>query len=196
MNYIDFHTHRPAPEGVIALVQDVQTQGVHPWDATPEALSFSPSDEAILIGECGLDRLCNTPYDVQREVFLHHIRLSETRRTPLLIHCVRALDEVVRLRREEHATQAWIYHGFRGKPQQLHTLLRAGFYVSFGERFNAESLRQCPLDRLLLETDTSACSIQQVYARAAEVLNMSLEALQEQMQQNATALFPEKFVGS
>lgn len=189
MKYIDFHTHHPAREGCFALQQDVLTQGVHPWNATLESLAFVPLRDVWAIGESGLDKLCSTPMDVQQIVFLHQVALSEELAVPLLIHCVKAIDEVVTLRKRTGAKQPWIFHGFRGKPQQLRTLLDAGFFVSFGPYFNTESLCLCPLDRMLLETDDADLDIVLHYRRVAEFRGITEAQLLEQMWSNAHRLF-------
>lgn len=189
MNYIDFHTHHPAAEGCIALLQGVQTQGVHPWNAQRSDVSFIPDKSVWAVGECGLDKLCQTAWDVQQQVFLRHVEVSEQLSVPLLIHCVKSLDEMVAFRRSLRPTQPWIFHGFRGKPQQLRTLLNADFYVSFGARYNEKSIRLCPLDRLLLETDDALIEIAQHYQRVAALRDISETQLVQQMHVNARCLF-------
>ena len=91
--------------------------------------------------------------EVQESVFSEQVALSEQVGKPLIIHCVKALDRLLLLRKELKPKQQWMLHGFRGKPQQLRSLLDAGFFVSFGFQHNEESLRICPIDRRLLETD-------------------------------------------
>lgn len=194
MNFINFHTHQASSTEAISLVQDVNTWGIHPYDVTPQRIEEMDNQQheiqnALLIGECGLDRRCNVPYALQTEAFLQQIRLSEQLYKPLLIHCVGALNDILRLRKEQHATQPWIYHGFRGKPQQLQSLVKAGFYVSFGPRFNAESLRLCPMERLLVETDEATCSIGEVYALIATSRGVPLHELVKQMHRNYATLF-------
>ena len=134
------------------------------------------------MGECGLDRLCATPYDLQLAAFKAQIALSEELQSPLILHCVRALDDVLRLKRG--TTQPWIWHGFRGKPQQLQQLLDHGFYISFGFRHNVDSLRQCPSDRLFFETDDLPAPIVPLYAIAAQLRNTTPEVLCEQVWKN------------
>lgn len=141
----------------------------------------------LLIGECGLDRLCTTPYAIQRAAFEAQIALSEQWCRPLVLHCVRALDDVLQLKRK--TIQPWIWHGFRGKPEQLRQLLNRGFYVSFGFRFNEESLRSCPLNRLFLETDDEPRPVHELYHTVASLLGITEEHLIEQLWINVHSLF-------
>lgn len=182
MTYIDFHTHHPSREGETVLQDGVHTWGAHPWDLVFPPLEQLPA--ALAIGECGLDRLCSTPYAAQLEAFRRQIRLSEEYGKPLILHCVKAVDDVLRCRREEHASQPWVFHAFRGKPAQMQQLIAAGMYLSFGFRFNEASLLACPADRMLLETDEDSRPVRLLYEQVARLRNVTVEALQSQMQQN------------
>ena len=127
--------------------------------------------------------------NIQEQVFLQQIRLGEEQKKPLVIHCVKAFDRLLRLRRELRPTMPWMLHGFRGKPQQLRSLLDAGFFVSFGFRHNEESLRLCPLERLLLETDDDTRHISILYNNVATIRGISLAILCEAMAKNYVAFF-------
>lgn len=185
IRYFDLHTHRmTSAEDVFALVQNVHTQGIHPADIREDSvIDLQPG--ALAVGECGLDRLCGVAMDVQERIFRQQIALSEAHHLPLILHCVKALDDVLRLRRTLRPSAPWVFHGFRGKPQQLNSLIASGCYVSFGPKYNPESLCACPMERLFLETDDSGCAISDVYASAAECLRIPLPVLQQQLLQNA-----------
>ncbi|MCF0196723.1 MAG: TatD family hydrolase [Bacteroidaceae bacterium] len=187
MTFCDFHTHHATTGKNIALVQDVHTQGVHPWRVKEENLNFCPSPDAIFIGECGLDKLHDN-IELQKKVFTRHIELSETMRRPLLIHCTRAWEELVLIAKTTRRTQPWIIHGFRGKPQLMHKLLSHNFYISFGMNFNEESLRACPLDHMLLETDDAPVSIESIYKKASKIKQISMEELCQHMLENYMTL--------
>lgn len=192
---LNLHTHRPCPEGE----QTVPSFGLHPWRVAADwesllAQAVSPivADVAesqpspFFIGECGLDRLCDAPYALQLQAFEAQIDLSERLAKPLILHCVRSMDDVVRLHR--HATQPWVWHGFRGKPEQLRQLIREGFYLSFGWLYNPESLKACPPDRLFLETDDGPEAIAALYQQAAIVRGTTVEALAAQTWHNLQTL--------
>ena len=83
-----------------------------------------------------------------------------------------------------------MFHGFRGKPQQLRSLLDAGFFVSFGFLHNEESLRICPIDRLLLETDDDEVHpIDEIYNNVARERGLEVTNLAETMAENYRAFF-------
>ena len=87
-------------------------------------------------------------------------------------------------------TQAQKPQAQGGKPQQLRSLLDAGFYVSFGFCHNDESLRACPADRLLLETDDDRQHpIAALYRIVAEKRGLTVAALCQSMAENYRTFF-------
>lgn len=188
---IDFHAHHASLAGERVIQDGADTLGRHPWHL--EKVHPSSGEDwgrFLAVGESGLDRLCNTPYDLQLQVFREEVLLSEQLRKPLFLHCVRAIDDVLRIRRELHARQPVIWHGYRGNALQLQQLLPHAFYFSFGTKFNTEALLVCPLDRLLLETDDDTLHpLSDLYAQVAQLRAVSLEALVRQMHHNFHTLF-------
>ena len=189
--YLNIHTHTPTHAGE----QTFPSFGLHPWHLTDDWQSELSAIEAQMsapcfVGECGLDRLCSTPYPLQLAAFAAQIQLSERLALPMILHCLRSLDDVLRLKRGTH--QPWIYHGFRGKPKQLRQLLDHGFFVSFGFRHNTESLRACPINRLFLETDDTPLHIGNLYDIAAPLLHTTPDVLNEHLWQNASSLFLQR----
>lgn len=168
--------------------------GLHPWKVT-EAWQEEMAllREAVqrtdvwAIGECGLDKVKGEALSVQLEAFRAHITLAEEVRKPMIIHCVRAFDELLMLRRELEVAckqkgrdaQAWVIHGFRGKPEQAKQLMTKGMLLSFGHQYNLETLRfvftsSCPF---YLETDDLRFSIRQIYEQVAHYLDVDISRL-------------------
>lgn len=190
MLLLNIHTHRPLPPGEAT----VSSAGLHPWDVGEDwqqRLDSLHDDimHADAIGECGLDRARPATFQLQHSAFEAQIALSEALRKPIILHCVRSTDDILRLKCG--TTLPWIWHGFRGKPQQLQTLLRHGFYVSFGLRHNDDSLAQCPAERLFLETDDTPAHIDNLYERAATLRHTSINDLRTRVWDNAKAVFGE-----
>lgn len=214
MNYelsIDFHAHHPSLHGERCFQQDVDNIGIHPWDITQEnaesmivdfenklmkSMLKTPVEDVqhvnklLAIGECGLDKCCEAPMELQQRVFRHQVKQSEVLRLPLILHCVKAVEEMLLIRHELRPQQPWIFHGFRGKPQQLQQLLRDGFYVSFGPLHNEASLQECPLDRMFLETDDTQHDIRELYKRVAQIKGVSLSTLLYNIKDNLLRINP------
>ena len=175
---IDCHTHAVGScDGIISVSPDfsafepdkVYSVGIHPWSTSDDReINFqelekaASAEQVVAIGECGLDRLRGASLDIQIGVFEKHIELSEHIGKPLIIHCVRYSSELLALRCKYSPAQPWIYHGFRGKPELARKLADSGIYLSFGEKYNEDSLMTVPDDRLLLETDDSHLTVRQI----------------------------------
>ncbi|NJM16634.1 MAG: hypothetical protein HC896_15845 [Bacteroidales bacterium] len=99
--------------------------GLHPWFIKPEteendflAIENACKEKKIMaIGECGLDKLKAPPMARQIEIFNRHVALSETYKIPMIIHCVRAHDQVIAARQAQLASMPWILHGFAGSKE-------------------------------------------------------------------------------
>ena len=137
--------------------------GIHPWESdktltltTLKSLVAMVQDKRVVaVGECGFDRLRGADIERQRAIFDFHARLAQRYDKPLIIHAVRSNDELVAAIRRHSPTVEWIIHGFRGKPELARQLLREGFSLSIGKKFNAELLSVIPAERLYRETDES-----------------------------------------
>ncbi len=168
--------------------------GIHPWHIKKENIEkeldliekYASLPNIKAIGECGLDKLCETDFELQKEVFLSQISISEKYGKPLILHCVKSFDEMILFKKNIKPQQTWIIHGFRGKPQQAKQLIEQGFFLSFGFRYNEETLQNIPIDRLFLETDDSDQDIQTVYKNAVKVLGIPEERLVKQIEKNIT----------
>lgn len=127
--------------------------------------------------------------ELQLTVFKAQVRLSEEYGLPLIIHCVKAMDELLAVKKEFRPQQAWIWHGFRGKPEQAVQLLKKGFYLSFGEHYPDETMQTVPDERLFLETDNSSLDIEDILCRAAKVRGVEVEVLRETIRRNIQNVF-------
>lgn len=176
--------------------------GVHPWstagDVTEQLTLLAERckvSKVVAIGECGLDAIQGGTMEYQTEVFEHHILLSERTTKPLIIHCVRAFAELLRLRKSSKAIQPWMVHGFSKSIGLAEQLLDAGLHLSFGPNVlqnNSKVHEVCmlvPLDRMFLETDDSDVEIYDVYEQVARLRNISVEDLCKIQQTNFKTVF-------
>jgi TatD DNase family protein len=216
MNYINIHTHNSKlREGIVIYnamnINDIPkaknnfyiSTALHPWYLKPE-LWFNPlndyeeiiaQDNIIAIGECGLDLTIKIKPDVQKTVFNKHLQWAEKYNKPVTIHCVKAFNEVIAMKKKANIKQPCIIHGFNNNLTIAKQLLTAGFYLSYGEALlhensNAgQAIKQTPPERLFLETDESEKSISEIYSKAAELLEMDLELLKKQIEINFNHVF-------
>lgn len=189
---LDIHTHRtaPYPEGIVnanlhdftPLEGQYYSVGIHPWDTveevTPEMIErvgeLARRPEVLAIGECGVDGTKGAPMFRQLQIFKSQVEISEAVGKPMILHAVKSTDIIMGLKRDLNPTQQWVIHGFRGKPQTAQMLLKAGILLSFGPKFNAETVAVMPEGTILAETDDSIETIEQVIASLSEAANRDL----------------------
>lgn len=180
--------------------------GIHPWNSGVvsaddlrwvRALAADP--RVVAIGETGLDSVhvgyrwegigediiaVQTPPDLheQRRLLDFHIKVSEDVRKPLILHIVKCYPEIMRMKRRMRPSQPWIIHGFRGKPGLARDLVKAGFHLSYGEKFNPASVAATPRDRLLVESDESRLPIGEIVRALGVTPRVTVAALCAQSQ--------------
>lgn len=163
---------QPAPVG--RGVEVYATVGLHPHDAKAgldsltdligelEAGEGLRRSRVVAIGECGLDyHYDNSPRAVQKDVFRAQIGLANRHSLALVVHTREAWEDTFAILEEEGVPQRTVFHCFSGGEQEAKACLRLGGFLSFSGIVtfaNAEELRQvavhCPLDSLLIETDS------------------------------------------
>lgn len=155
--------------------------GIHPWyakDSSKELDSLAEiarDDRVVAIGEAGLDKLKGPDIQIQTEIFKAQIRLAELVQKPLIIHCVKAWDELIALHKEFKSDIPLIIHGYRGNPEQTKQLVKLGFKFSIGEKFNPASLMHIPHESIFCETDESEYSICKIYQNISACLGLNIE---------------------
>ena len=161
-----------------------------------QILRFSDSQILKAIGECGLDRACDSDFELQREVFIKQIELSEQYHKPLIIHAVRSYPDIISIWKEMKPNQPWIIHGFNGNEHSAEQLLRHdGIYLSLGDVLfknekRAERLLDIiPSDRLFLETDVAERSIVEVYEKASLFSGVATDILRKDIFDNFVKIF-------
>lgn len=215
MKFINIHAHSKTATAAVLLSVHENFQsldpnsfysiGLHPWyikesDGSRDfkMLKLAATNSNVLaIGECGLDRVCDTDFELQKQYFIKQIELANEIQKPMIIHCVRAFEEVLHLLKQHHVSVSVIFHGFNKNTQLASRLVKAGHYLSFGKQLKNESiqdvLRSVPINRVFLETDDSNLSIDEVYVIAAQALSMSQAELASQIEANVHSVFGKAF---
>jgi TatD DNase family protein len=145
--------------------------GLHPHDATDGvdgvaallAQELAADDGVVVaVGECGLDYYYeHSPRDAQRAAFAAQIALAHAHGLALVIHARDAWDDLFDILAAEGVPERTVLHCFTGGPAELDRCLRVGMFVSFSGIITfksaadiREAAARCPLDRLLVETDS------------------------------------------
>jgi TatD DNase family protein len=114
------------------------------------------------IGECGLDyHYDHSPRADQREAFSRQIELAHRHGLALVVHTREAWDDTLDILSADEVPDRTVIHCFTGGPTEARRCLDLGAFLSFSGVVtfkNADPVREaaalCPLDRLLVETDT------------------------------------------
>ncbi len=141
------------------------TVGVHPHEArhgTGGIENLLGSDRVVAVGECGLDYHYNhSPPADQRAAFAVQIQMAHRHRMPLVIHTREAWDDTFAVLDEGGVPERTVFHCFTGGADEARAALDRGAYLSFSGIVSfpsADDVRAaaelCPLDRLLVETDS------------------------------------------
>jgi TatD DNase family protein len=141
------------------------TVGLHPHEARnglDGIVDLLDSDGVVAVGECGLDyHYDHSPRPVQRDMFSAQIGLANERDMALVIHTREAWDDTFAVLDAEGVPPLTVFHCFTGGVDEARACLDRGGYLSFSGIVtfgSADDVRAaaaiCPLERLLVETDS------------------------------------------
>ena len=175
--------------------------GLHPWYVNKNTWltqfeflkKYADNNFVVAIGECGLDKNCETDFSLQTEIFLAHIHLANKLKKPLIIHCVNAYDEVIQILKKDGNAVPVIFHGFNKKESIALQLVNEGYFLSFGKAIFKKNIQaivgNAPIENVFFETDDDKISIEEIYVEAEKILKMDCFTLELQIQKNAIKIF-------
>ena len=201
-------------EAVYAVV------GIHPSDADKydgameeQLRRWSAQEKVVAIGEIGLDYHFedDIDHDIQRDVFRRQLRLARELQMPVVIHSRDAMEDTVRIIREEQPEGGFrgVFHCFSGSWEQAKVCLDLGFYIGFDGPLTFKNSKklpkvasEMPLDRLLIETDcpymapepvlgrrNEPVHVKHIAAKVAELRGISVEEAERVTYENGCRLF-------
>jgi TatD DNase family protein len=145
--------------------------GIHPnytAEAAPEdwdrVVALVGQPRVVALGETGLDRFReHAPFELQQEYFARHIRLSQERGLPFIVHMRQCEADVLEMLREARRRDSLsgVMHSFTGDAAMATDCVALGLYISFAGMVTykkSDALRAVaatiPADRILVETDS------------------------------------------
>jgi len=179
---------------------------LHPWYIRQESLfqdigkveKLAALPNCVAIGETGLDKNITVPLDLQKAVFRTHLEIAHEVSKPVIIHCVRAFQEILQVHKPFTGKVNLIFHGFNNNQQIANEFLKKGCFLSFGKALlnpasNASKIfSNVQENQLFLETDDAEISIAEVYRKAALLKNISEDAMKEIVLRNFENCFGKK----
>lgn len=193
------------------VLETMRTTYLSPDNLSPLA-PHSSDAPFIAIGEVGLDYYWSREFEQEQlEAFEEQVRWSIETRLPLMIHCRKAQNELVKLlRRYEQDLPGGVFHCFTGNEHEAEELLSfdrfvlgIGGVLTFKKSHLPEVLPAVvPLDRVVLETDSpymapvphrgqrnESAYVACVLSRLAESYGISEAEVAEQTNRNVTRVF-------
>lgn len=166
----------------------------------------------VAIGEVGLDYYWSREFEKEQlEAFEQQVQWSVETRLPLMIHCRKAQNEMVRLlRRYEKELPGGVFHCFTGNEKEAAELLQfdrfvlgVGGVLTFKKSHLPEVLPSTvPLDRIVLETDSPYMApvpmrgqrnepayVAHVLQKMAESYGITVEEMASRTNQNVERVF-------
>ena len=196
--------------------------GVHPWDCLGQSTAVEcnrslsglraalEADSCLGVGEIGLDRLKEREISPQmREMFEAQLRLALEFSRPVVLHGAKCWGQVVRAIKfhcpPPPFTSTFLFHGFSRSDGLIPDIVALNGWISVGPAVlndhavnYRELVKKIPLERLLVETDRTEDSapvvIMDVLAKTAEILNLSMDELEQVTDANAERFFPRHLV--
>ena len=164
--------------------------------------------EADAIGEIGLDyHWYPETKDKQKELFIRQIKIANELNKPIIVHAREAMNDCYEILKQ-YRTKG-VLHCYSGSSELAKEFVKLGYYISIAGPItwkNAkeplEVVKNVPLDRLLIETDSpyltpepnrgkrnEPTNVIYVAKRIANELNIDEEILLKQINENYDAIF-------
>ncbi|MBR7074719.1 MAG: TatD family hydrolase [Oscillospiraceae bacterium] len=167
------------------------------------------SERCIAIGEIGLDYYWDdTHKKEQQALFIEQLELALRHDKPVIIHDREAHGDSLDIVRRYPDVRG-VFHCYSGSREMAEELLKRGWYLGFdgpitykNARKAIEVLEICPLDRLLIETDSPYLSpvprrgkrndsrnLRYVTEKIAEIKGLTAEEVAAAAMENGRRLF-------
>jgi len=147
------------PQVVAALDESARASEL----ALLERALATRSSSVVALGEIGMDGVGErrASYGAQAELFAAQLRLARAHDLPVILHVLRAHEEVLKVLAAEGISAAGgVVHSYSGSAELVPRYLEHGLHLSFSGSITwheggraAKAVKACPRERLLVETD-------------------------------------------
>ena len=154
--------------------------GIHPWYgvdfALDEVKEFLLRSGTVAVGEIGLDFSPDRPpAGEQLELFQSQLALAAELGLPVLIHCRKAHEQLLKTLAGFKGRVSGVLHSFSGGRELALRFIELGFHIGFSgsvTRSNAKKYHKTaagiPLESILLETDAPSIATESTVASQVE----------------------------
>ncbi|MBE6214873.1 MAG: TatD family deoxyribonuclease [Bacteroidales bacterium] len=191
--------------------------GLHPtsvdgnWEEEMEKMTDFRDRSIVAIGEIGIDCYWSKEFlEQQKEAFRRQLAIAHERDLPVIIHSRDASAVILEVLKEcRHLDLRGTFHAFSGSIETYREISRLGdWYIGIGGVLTykkasiAETVKEIPLERIILETDSpyltpvpfrgkrnESAYIPHIASRLSELTGVDLVTIAAQTTQNAEKLF-------
>lgn len=191
--------------------------GLHPtsigadWKAEFAKMEQYLDKKITAIGETGIDCYWSKEFlEEQKEAFRLQLDLAHDLDLPVIIHSRESTEIILDILKEcRHLNLRGVFHAYSGSRETFKEIQKLGdWYIGIGGVLTfkkasiAEHVKEIPLDRILLETDSpyltpvpfrgqrnESAYIPHVASRLAQIKDIPLEEVAETTTANAVKLF-------
>jgi len=164
----------------------------------------------VAIGETGLDYYyMHSKKEIQKKYLSKYFSLAKKYNLPVILHCRDAFADLFAIAKEEYKDKEAILHCFTGTQQEAKEALALGFWISISGIVTykkstqlQELVKQIPLEKLLIETDSPYLAPQKYRGKRnepsylietakmiAELKGLTLQEIADVTAKNAKSLF-------
>lgn len=191
--------------------------GLHPtsidasWEMEMEKMQEYSSRSIVAIGEIGIDCYWSREFlEQQKEAFRRQLLMAHERNLPVIIHSREAISIIMDILKElRHLDLRGVFHAFSGSIETYREIQKLGDWsigiggvLTFKKASITETVKDIPLERIVLETDSpyltpaphrgkrnESAYIPFIASRLAELKGTDPETVAAQTTQNAEKLF-------
>lgn len=204
--YIDIHSHDITQNKEILKIYSILlgneimipqnilfSAGIHPWNtnnATDSDLSIfeNKTDNLLAIGEIGLDFSIKT-LDKEKQLywFEKQLRIATELQLPVIIHCVKAYYEVIRLLKK-YPLSTVIFHSFIGNNEIYSQINKNRYFISLSQKSLRSTktmniLKNVDVNYLFIESDEKD-NIFDTYLTVSAIIDINPEKFREIIYKN------------
>ncbi|MAW07928.1 MAG: hypothetical protein CME61_06565 [Halobacteriovoraceae bacterium] len=195
----DAHTHHITDNGLIhfdiKLEKDLPQKGrffsigLHPWNIDGEEPSsikgkldkYILDKRVVALGECGLDRTRNFG-ELQKDIFKEHLIFAKEKKLNVVIHCVKAQNEVLSIVKKVNFKGKLFFHHFNGSFTEASHLVSLGHFLGVGKNIIKETkiskyLKDIPISNILIESDGEEKLLPAIMDKVCLLKNLKKEDL-------------------
>lgn len=206
---IDIHTHNENKNSYLAFLVGKHSLGIHPWELTAPFVesevrekflqlktTFHP--KILAIGECGFDRRREGIAEIgdQEKVLEWHMDWASEVGRPLVLHCVKASSDLLKMLKQKNYKGKILLHDFAGNLEEANQFLHHDCYFSFGKSLfrkdgkAAEVFSMLPREHLFLESDDHRDhTLLEIYQKAAQILKIDFNECEKIFEENLKRFF-------